>query len=418
MKKFLKITLWTILILLVSVIVISYVSYNTYPPKDEEIVADAASLVYFQNSYEACRSAFLSETERVKANFDSVKIFALKVKSDLDTGLTIDFCYIPAQKDKNRLLILASGIHGIEGFTGSAIQQMFMQEFTSPKYFNDMGVLLIHGMNPYGFKYLRKVTENNVDLNRNSDVDRSLFSIKNQGYAGLYDFINPPEEVRHGSLGNKFFYITAIGKIVSSSMASMRQALLQGQYEFPEGFYYGGTDFEPQIYGIQPILKEISGPYTSVFIIDLHTGYGERGKLHLFPNPVEDQKIRKSLEFIFNGYHIDWGDTGDFYTITGDFCTFVGKVLPGKFVLPMLFEFGTMDSQKTLGSIRSAHIMINENQGFHRGYKNEKSEVRVKEDFMELYYPPSEVWRTLVIGQSREMLEVAISRFLELKPDK
>ncbi|UCG27127.1 MAG: DUF2817 domain-containing protein, partial [Bacteroidales bacterium] len=392
MKKILKISLWLILILVVLVTGISYVSYNTYPPKDKKIAVDTASMVYFQNSYETCRDAFRKQTERIKTKLDSVEIFAVRVESNLDTALTIDFCYIPAQKEKHRLLILSSGIHGIEGFTGSAIQQMFMQEFTSPENFESMGILLIHAMNPYGFKYLRKVTENNVDLNRNSDTDRELFSIKNQGYADLYDFINPPEEVNHGSFGNKLFYIKAIRKIASSSMTSMRQALLQGQYEFPEGFYYGGKAFEPQIYAIQPVLKEKSRSYTSVLVIDLHTGYGERGRLHLFPNPVEDPKVREGIEFLFNGYQIDWGDTGDFYTITGDFCTFIGKVLPEKYVLPIIFEFGTMDSQKTLGSIRSAQIMINENQGIHRGYKNEKSEKRVKEDFLELYYPPSEIW--------------------------
>ena len=35
-----------------------------------------------------------------------------------------------------------------------------------------LGVVLVHGLNPYGFAHFTRTTENNVDLNRNF-IDRS-----------------------------------------------------------------------------------------------------------------------------------------------------------------------------------------------------------------------------------------------------
>jgi len=151
------------------------------------------------------------------------------------------------------------------------------------------GILILHSVNPYGFKNFRRVTENNVDLNRNSDTEISLYANENPGYGDIYGLLNPAGKVNTGSLSNQFFYVKAIANIIRASMATLRQAVLQGQYDYPEGLYYGGNDFEPQIRSLHSILPPIFDPYESILEIDLHTGYGERRVLHLFPNPVEDQ---------------------------------------------------------------------------------------------------------------------------------
>jgi len=276
------------------------------------------------------------------------------------------------------------------------------------------GILILHSVNPYGFKNFRRVTENNVDLNRNSDTEISLYANENPGYGDIYGLLNPAGKVNTGSLSNQFFYVKAIANIIRASMATLRQAVLQGQYDYPEGLYYGGNDFEPQIRSLHSILPPIFDPYESIFEIDLHTGYGERRVLHLFPNPVEDQKIKQMTESIFPGQHIDWGDSDDFYTITGDFSYFLRKIKPVALYLNMPFEFGTLNSQKTFGSLKSIQNMILENQGANYGYKRKKDEKKVKEHFLEMYYPSSEAWRSEVMKQARDMLELVIENYLSL----
>jgi hypothetical protein len=77
----------------------------------------------------------------------------------------------------------------------------------------------------------------------------------------------------------------------------------------------------------------------------------------------------------------------------------------------MVFEFGTLDSQTTMGSITSLHNMIVENQGFHHGYKTKKDELKSKTDVLEMYYPSSDNWRSKAIEDARQILSQAVTKF-------
>ena len=215
-----------------------------------------------------------------------------------------------------------------------------------------------------------------------------------------------------GSLRNQFFYLIAIGKLLKESMGVLRQAVLLGQYDYPEGIYFGGQDFEPQIDSLQKILPGIFAPYKTILAIDLHTGYGSRRVLHLFPNPVNDPDIKEKTEAVFEERPIDWGDSDDFYIISGHFTdNFLRNINPEALYLYMVFEWGTNDSQKTFGSLKSLQSIINENQGFHYGYKNRKQEQRVINSTLELYYPESEAWRSEVIESGRDMLKLVLRTY-------
>ena len=63
--------------------------------------------------------------------------------------------------------------------------------------------------------------------------------------------------------------------------------------------------------------------------IDLHTGYGARGHLHVFLNPPDEPRVRQGLETVFQGHPIDWGSGKDFYTITGDVTSWMGSLREG-----------------------------------------------------------------------------------------
>jgi hypothetical protein len=398
---------------IIFVITLCFFVYEGVLAETPNTVIDESALVYFQESYEVCRDRFRSLSSEIKKRISRTQISRLQVSSSVDGDLTIDLCYIPAL-EKSKLIIISCGVHGVEGFAGSAVQRMFMNEILPKMDLENTGIFLIHGMNPYGFKYVRRVTENNVDLNRNCDVDRALFASKNEGYASLVEFLNPEKQVDMDSMGNQFFFVRAVIKILQESMKRLRQSVLQGQYEFEKGIFFGGKDFEPQVVLIKSRLADTIGDYDAVFGIDLHTGWGAKNKLHLFPNPVENQKVRSAMEKIFEGYQIDWGDTEDFYTVTGDFSDFIGKIIPGKFYIPMTFEYGTMDSHTTMGSVKSLHNMIIENQGFHYGYKTEDDEIEVKKRFRDHYFPSSDEWRSEVIRQAREIFPLVIKRYQAL----
>ena len=377
MKKLFKGLLTVILALVIIILGYAYFAFNNYAPEDPAVEVKTENLLYFQNSYAECRDAFLKNATALNEVFDSVQIFAVPVESKSGGNLNIDFCYVPATDTLLKLLVINSGIHGIEGFVGSAVQQMIMEEVLTPEMLSEMGVLFIHGMNAWGFKNLRRFSENNVDLNRNYSTRESLFSTKNDGFVALYDMLTPKGELNMNSIPNKFFLLTAIKKIVQKGMPALLQAFAQGQYQFQEGIYFGGYSFEQQVGIISEVLKEKSANYSTILSIDLHTGFGERGQLHLFPNPVDDPDIKQKMEQVFAGYQIDWGDSDNFYTVSGQFVEFIGELLPEKTSIPMVMEFGTLNTSKTIGSVKSAHISIVENQGFHYGYKSAKDSIKV-----------------------------------------
>ena len=203
---------------------------------------------------------------------------------------------------------------------------------------------------------------------------------------------------------------------MKESMSALRQAVLQGQYEFPEGVYFGGKEFEPQIDSLTRILPDILSDYKNILAIDLHTGYGSRRVLHLFPNPVDDQELKQKTEYVFDGYPIDWGDGDDFYTISGGFAdAFLSKINPDATYLYMVFEWGTMDTEKTFGSLKALQSIISENQGIHHGYSSSKQEQKIKENMLEAYYPESPAWRSEVMNSGRDVLKEALVNYSSLQ---
>ena len=413
MKKIFKVIFIGLIVIIVIIIGFTTFQFNTYKPQAVTQKINPDNLQYFQESYDDCRKSFLAEAYKTKGIYKNVSISNLKIESKVDSDLTIDYCYIPAQKTFKRLFILTSAVHGVEGYVGSAVQQMFLNELLKEISLDNMGLLLIHGINSYGFKYKRRVTENNVDLNRNCSTDKMLFESVNSGYSDLNGMLNPTNKANTKSVGNIFFQLNAIQKIIQYSMGTLRQAVLQGQYQYEKGVYFGGKELEPSIKTVTPLIQDIAKNYDMVFNIDLHTGYGKRGIMHLFPNPMKDEKKRAKIENIFSGIPIDWGDGDDFYTVTGDFATYVGQIIPEKYYLNMTFEFGTLDSQVTMGAIKSLHNVILENQGVHFGYKSKEDEEDIKNRYLEGYYPSSKPWRSKAIMDASKTLLQAVKKYRE-----
>jgi hypothetical protein len=346
-------------------------------------------LSYFKESYEESRRSF----QELAKSFNG-ELRSHRIPSQKESDLTFESLYLaPAAGQKEQLLILTSGIHGIEGFTGSALQRYFMANNYFDLKDDKTGILIIHGINPYGFKHKRRVTENNVDLNRNFDTSEDLFLTKNPGYEQVYDFLNPRERISKFS-----FFASAASFILRYGVRSLRSAILSGQYYFPEGLFFGGTKFEPQVALLKHEIMSVGEGFQKVLLVDLHTGYGESGKLHLFGNKSSfiDQEY---MDTVFKGLPVDYGDAKDFYAINGGFTVFLAKLFHHKAKYAgVCFEMGTIDSQNLGGSLDSLYRMINENQ------INQTSQDRAA--FTEMFYPSSQKWRKNTVEQFQNKLKL------------
>ena len=390
--------------------------YASYAPADPPIAPDAKAQAWFIDDYAPARLAFLDQARALAGRFERVEQFAIPVASAQTKDLFVDGLYVPAQRAPKRLLILSSAVHGVEGPAGSAVQRLFMGEFMTPEALQDTGVLLLHAVNPYGFAVRRRVTEQNVDLNRNASTTNALYLTDNAGYPLVDPLINPPDAVDTGAWAHRLFLLRAVAMIAQHGMPPLRQAVLQGQYAYPKGIYYGGGALAPQLQALAPRLEKIINDYPLSMSIDLHTGYGARGQLHVFLNPPADARTRQGLEQVFEGHPIDWGSGKDFYTVTGDVTGWIGTLRRSGPHLPALFEYGTLDSQTTLGAIKSLQISVLENQGFQHGWASPADQARVAQDYREMFNPSAPAWRTQVITDSRALLEQVMVRLPTLQP--
>lgn len=388
-----------------------YLSYKNFDPKDKfEVVAE--DLVYFPSDYEESRIAFRQLSRELQTQYKRVESFQIPIASSRDSSLTIDGCYLPGKKP-DKLLILISGTHGTEAYTGAAMQQLFAREYLDTSFLSKSALLMIHGLNPYGFKYNRRVTENNVDLNRNGVINPATFDEKNDYYSTVYSMLNPDRPVDLNDGFHSFFVFHALRAIAKYGMNTLRQAILRGQYEYPEGIYFGGGDFEQNILGIRNLLDSLGRKYNTIMAIDLHTGYGQRGDMHLFINPV-DSEVKNRLNHVFGGFKIDWGTKSDFYTVSGALVDFIGNVYAEKAYIPMVFEFGTLNTNHTMGSLKSLHNTILENQGVQYGYARPEDSMEVSNRFRNMFYPDSDNWKSGCAYRFREVMDVALYRYLEL----
>src|SRR5882757_5532872 len=188
-----------------------------------------------------------------------------------DDPLAIDVACFGDRKAARQALFI-SGTHGQEGFSGSSVQIGWMASGGPAKLPRDMGVVLVHGLNPYGFAHFTRTTENNVDLNRNF-IDRSAGPPPiNTHYEALHDdlMINDWTNAENARVD------AVMGKFTESlGRDALFNTLASGQYLHPDGLMYGGKDREWSNTTMETIVAEALVLAERVAFIDWHTGIGE-----------------------------------------------------------------------------------------------------------------------------------------------
>ena len=141
----------------------------------------------FSESYAEARPKFCSAAAAAGGAIRSW--FNPKARGPNGELLYLDIARFGAA-DAPNMLVLIAGTHGVEGHCGSGAEIAWLRDGGPAKLPQDTGALLIHAINPYGFAWSRRVTEDNVDLNRNF-VDHDKAYPKNDGYLALADAILP-----------------------------------------------------------------------------------------------------------------------------------------------------------------------------------------------------------------------------------
>jgi hypothetical protein len=364
----------------------------------------------FPESYEASRSRFIRDFELVRTKWANTRLESYPLKSD--PSLTIDYAWAEPRKHEN-LVIVSTGQHGIEGYVGSVMLKVFMDEFAPLIDQENTGLLLIHAINPWGMKNNRKVTKNGVDLNRNFITNGMFDKSINPDFSKLKNLLAPAYPIRSFGIENLLFAGRIIKALITKGAASLTNAALLGQYITPQAIYYGGERHEEQTVLMTNFFRESLEKYQTIIHLDLHSGYGPRYQMSITLVPLEPLTSAE-LSAKFNYPLVLRGDRKEFYETLGDMTAYLYELrnadFQDKHVFASVLEFGTY-GESLLARIHSLRTMIFESQVHWHGVLDKSTEEKICREFKELYFPTEEKWCEKAMADCRQAYAGILSAY-------
>jgi hypothetical protein len=363
----------------------------------EAEVRDGRASEQFSSSYQQARDRFL---EAAVAAGASIEGFQNPNSGPQGESLVTDVALF-GPEDANTVLVVSSGTHGVEGFAGSGIQTGLLREGIAQRLPPGASLLMIHSINPFGMAHLRRVNEDNVDLNRNFR-DHSKAPPGRSEYEQLADVIAPGSlsfwaEV--ASWSRLYWFDRTAGR------AAMQRAVSQGQYSYPDGLFFGGT-FETWS---NRTLTAITDRYLSqagrVVVVDVHTGLGEYGNAEIILNVPGDSPAYRRAVAIWGQEHVRSTVIGG--SVSGHLDASVklafAEMLPQAEVTAISLEFGTLPTMDIFKALRA------ENWLHHHGGGNHPKAENIKNCLLRAFHPDSDEWEASVWVQGREVVEQALA---------
>jgi len=340
---------------------------------------------HFSPDYRAAKARF-----RAAARGSACEAFPLAGSSDL----TIDAAELGTEQPR-RLVLVTSGLHGVEGFFGSAVQAALLEN-TLGGWRPPAGaaVVLLHALCPFGFDQLRRTNEDNIDLNRNFLKPGEAYSGSPPGYADLDPRLNPARPPTRFDMFVPRLYLTALAR----GERWVRQAIAGGQYEFPQGLFYGGAGPATTHRILAEQLPRWTDAAERIIHVDFHTGLGPWSTFKVLTSRGETDPATRKLRDWF-GPCVEAADTGPTaYNNRGGIDEWLERRCADRECYSVCAEFGTYGPLAVLSALRA------ENQAHHY----DQSTARTKRRLCEVFAPASREWRRSVVRQGVDLVRRAI----------
>lgn len=301
-------------------------------------------------------------------------------------------------KDAERLLIAMSSTHGAEGFCGSGIQTGWLSENLVTKLPTNTAALLIHAINPFGFAWLRRVNEDNIDLNRNF-LDHSK-APENPGYRELRDFICPREWTAESEALVKKAFAAYVER---HSAIELQGAIMNGQYWDKEGVFYGGTGPSWSRRTLAVALAPYAETAKHAAFIDLHTGLGPYGIGEIMSNDFAGTPGANRVRDWFGAEATMLDDGSSTSTaVTGDTNLGVTAALPHTPVTGITLEYGTVPLEPMIDAIRA------DNWLHVHGKLDSELGRKIKSEIRYTFYPDEKKWKEMIFARAVDVLDRAM----------
>jgi hypothetical protein len=296
----------------------------------------------------------------------------------------------------SRILVMTSGVHGPELFSGSAAQIDALLDVDLRRH-PDVGVLLVHAVNPYGTAWLRRVNEDNIDINRNF-VDFAKPLPENPGYGELADaFV--PRDASPAAQEAAASRLKAYGE--KHGAWALRIATSGGQFDHPDGMFYGGTGPTWSRRTMEAIVADHGLARRGlVAALDFHTGAGPFGYCEpIYSGDPDHPGCDRLKRWIGPAMTMQragksatppqQGLSSNLWERTGGHTAYVS------------FEYGTVPTADVIESLRQDHILHRQGRNDWRG----AGVQTIKQRLLDAFCPDSREWREMVLVQARLLVE-------------
>lgn len=283
------------------------------------------------------------------------------------------------------LVLHISGVHGIEGYAGSALQEEILRELKPES--EGPSLLFLHALNPGGMAFYRRNNPFNVDLNRNF---RKGPAKPNPDYAAFANYMAPKSR-----LGFFTGFLQAAWAYQRMGRARAVQAIASGQVTFPDGMFYMGQTVQREIALLQQVLVAHAKDAAKIAVLDVHTGLGDFLQESLF---VDDELDDGSFVQSTFQRSVTKSDPKDgIYQNQGRLSDSIRAALPQSTLQYVLQEFGTYPPRHTLNAVRE------ENFEWHRRPAGVERPEKIRRQMMEAFCPESQEWRAnfVAVGKKR-----------------
>ncbi len=290
------------------------------------------------------------------------------------------------------LLVVTSGVHGVEGFGGSGCQVALLRDdaVCAAVARADVAVLFVHAVNPFGFSHLRRTNEDNVDVNRNfRDFDRA--SPPNALYGELHPTLVPdvwpPTAANSAALG-------ALAQL--HGPLALQSAITGGQAEHADGLFYSGLAPAWSNGVLRGVLARHCAGRAHVAWVDLHTGLGPWGhgeRIHAGPDDPAAMVRAKAwygadVTTVHDGSSTSTAEAGTCQHAARDACgraRFTGITL----------EFGTRPATDVLQALRGDQ--------WRWSHPDADAAVRrtAARTLRDAFFDDDPAWQAMLVAQSR-----------------
>jgi hypothetical protein len=305
--------------------------------------------------------------------------------------LAIDVARV-GRLDAPALLVVTSGTHGVEGFCGSGIQVALLQDASVTRALERAGceLALVHAVNPYGFAHLRRVNEDNVDLNRNFR-DFSVPIPVNPAYAEVHSFIVPTAWPPGADTEQALqAYLAKQGP------AKLQAAVTVGQYEFADGLFYGGAAPAWSNVALRNFFRTHGAGRARLGWIDIHTGLGPPGHGEkIYSGPDDGTLLARTRAWFGADVTSFYAGSSSSAAVTGSVSAAAVDACPAVDYAGIGLEFGTVPLEHTLQTLRADQYL------FTHPDAPPPLRAGIKRALRDAFFVETDEWKGMVYGQAR-----------------